>query len=43
MEQIREAEEADLDAIDTKEVRLEKADIRVDAFGILWVPITRRI
>ncbi len=43
VEQIREAEEADLDAIDTKEVRLEKADIRVDAFGILWVPITRRI
>ncbi|MCB9647625.1 MAG: DUF853 family protein [Deltaproteobacteria bacterium] len=32
-----------LDDIETKEVRLEKTDIRVEAFGVLWVPVTRRV
>lgn len=36
-EQVDEA----VDAIEDKEVGLEKNDIRIDRFGILWVPISR--
>ncbi len=37
-----EAMEA-LDAIEEREVRLEKNDIAVRDFGILWIPVSRRI
>ncbi len=30
-----------LDEIEEKPVRLERADIRLDEFGIVWVPVTR--
>ncbi len=36
-------EEALLGEIEEREVRLEKNDIRVERFGVLWVPVTRRI
>ena len=26
-----------------REVRLEKSDVRLEAFGLLWVPVSRRI
>ena len=29
-----------VEAIEEKEVRLEKSDFRVDRFGVLWVPVT---
>jgi hypothetical protein len=29
--------------IEDKEVRLEKSDIRVEHFGVLWIPVTRRV
>ena len=32
-----------LEEIVEKEVRLEKKDIRILSFGVLWVPVTRRI
>ena len=32
-----------LDAIEESEVRLEKTDIVVARFGILWIPVTRRL
>ena len=32
-----------LEDIVEKEVRLEKKDIRILSFGVLWVPVTRRI
>ena len=32
-----------LDAIEQRDVRLEKNDIHVRDFGILWIPVTRRI
>jgi len=41
--EVRVKEEALLAAITEKEVRLEKTDIRMLAFGVLWVPVTRRI
>jgi hypothetical protein len=34
---------AALDAIEEKEVRLERADVQLREFGLLWVPVTRRI
>ncbi len=40
---IREEHEEALDAIEQAEVRLERNDIHVEAFGVLWVPVTRRI
>ena len=40
---IREKYEDKLDATEEKEVRLEKSDIRVDRFGVLWVPVSRRV
>lgn len=43
IEAIRAEEEAHLDAIESKPVRLEKSDIQVLRFGILWIPTTRRI
>lgn len=41
--EIRDAEEKDLDETEEREVRMEKSDIRVNAFGVLWVPVSRRI
>lgn len=40
---IEDAERKHLDAIEEREVRLEKSDIRVRYFGVLWVPSNRRI
>lgn len=40
--EIREKQMEKLDDIEHKEVRLEKTDIRVEQFGILWIPVTRR-
>jgi len=41
--EVQRKEEALLTEIETKDVRLEKSDIRLAAFGVLWVPVTRRI
>lgn len=43
LEQIESDEREALEHTETREVRLEKADIRVEAFGVLWVPVSRRI
>ena len=40
---IREEEEKALGAIEERPVSLEKNDIDVREFGLLWVPVTRRI
>ena len=32
-----------LDEIEEQEVRLEKNDVRLERFGVLWVPVTRRL
>ena len=40
---LQDAGEAMLADIEEKEVRLEKTDIRLAAFGVLWVPVNRRI
>lgn len=42
-EQIEEKERAQLDQIEQRSIRLDKKDIRVVRFGILWVPISRRV
>ena len=41
--ELQDAGEAMMDDIEEKEVRLEKTDIRLAAFGMLWVPVNRRI
>ena len=43
LEKIRDKEEARLDAIEERAVRLEKNDISLVQFGVLWVPVTRRV
>ncbi len=40
---IEDGERKHMDAIEEREVRLEKADIQVRQFGVLWVPASRRI
>ena len=40
---IRAEEEAALAALEEREVRLEKSDIRLLTFGVLWIPVSRRI
>ena len=40
---IEDGERRHLDAIEEREVRLEKTDTQVRQFGILWVPASRRI
>lgn len=40
---IRDKHEAALDATEEYRVGLEKADIQVRAFGVLWIPVTRRL
>ncbi len=40
---IRRDEEDKLDETEERAVRLEKSDVRVTAFGIVWVPVSRRI
>ena len=42
-DEVEEQALARLDAIVEKEVRLEKGDIQLRDFGLLWVPVTRRI
>ena len=41
--ELRREEEALMAQIEEKEVRLEKNDVRLKSFGVLWVPVTRRI
>ena len=43
VEEIRDREEALLEQIENRVVRLEKNDIRLARFGILWVPVQRRL
>ncbi len=38
---IENEEFARLDDIETIEVKLERADIQLDQFGLLWIPVTR--
>lgn len=39
---IENKELALLDDIETMDVSLERADLRLDQFGIVWIPVTRR-
>jgi DNA repair exonuclease SbcCD ATPase subunit len=43
LQQLEDDAEARVGATEAREVRLEKNDIQVRAFGVLWVPVTRRI
>ncbi len=43
LEDLRADEEAKLDTIEQREVRLEKSDVRLEELALLWVPVTRRI
>lgn len=43
IEEIEAKQRALLDHTEEREVRLEKSDIRVQSFGVLWVPVSRRI
>lgn len=42
-DRLREQARDMVDGIEIREVRLEKSDIRLDRFGILWIPVTRRV
>ena len=42
-DEVEAGAEAALDQIVEKEVRLEKNDIDLRGFGLLWVPVTRRL
>lgn len=42
VEKIRSTEMAAMDRIEARAVRLERSDIRLQRFGILWIPVTRR-
>ena len=43
VQDIRRAELERLDALEEREVRLRKQDIQLRRFGLLWVPVTRRV
>jgi hypothetical protein len=43
IDRIRTEEERNLVGIEEIPVRMEKDDARVDAFGIVWVPVTREV
>lgn len=43
VETIRQQQAALLQQTEEREVRLEKADIRLDRLAVLWVPVTRRV
>jgi len=43
IEEIRQREQLALNKIEARPVRLERSDIRLTRFGILWIPISRRI
>ncbi|HMV69247.1 MAG TPA: PEGA domain-containing protein, partial [Myxococcota bacterium] len=43
MEAIRGKESKALHAIEERRIKLEKADVSVRFFGVLWVPVTRRV
>ena len=43
LEHVQDTEEALLDFTEERQVRLEKNDIQVVQFGVLWVPVTPRI
>jgi hypothetical protein len=43
VQELRDTEEALLDFTEERQVRLEKNDIQVVQFGVLWVPVTPRI
>ena len=40
---IRDKHEETLQAIDEREVRLERADIALRDLGVLWIPVSRRV
>ncbi|MBT9583770.1 DUF853 family protein [bacterium] len=42
VDQIKAAEGAALERIEARPVRLERSDIRVSRFGVLWIPVSRR-
>ena len=43
LEAIEERERAALEGIRELQVRLDKEDVRVERFGIVWVPVTRAV
>ena len=43
LDNIRAKQEQRLDETEEREVRLEKNDIKLADFGVLWVPVTRRL
>lgn len=43
VEQIRAAESQVLQRVEARELRLARSDIRVSRFGVLWIPVTRRV
>ena len=43
IEQIETEENGLLDQVQEREVRLEKNDIQVLRFGVLWIPVSRRV
>lgn len=43
LDKIRTEEERALDAIEERPVRLDKQDVSMASFALLWVPVTRRV
>lgn len=43
VERITSTEKAALDRVESRPVRLGRSDIRVSRFGVLWIPVTRRV
>ena len=43
VDKIEEAEKKLLDAIEEETIRLDKSDIRMARFEVLWIPVSRRI
>ncbi len=43
VEQIRAQERLALNKVEARSVRLERSDIRLNRFGVMWIPVTRRV
>lgn len=43
LQRLRDEQLALADQVDSVEVRLERTDLRVDDFSVLWVPVTRAV
>lgn len=43
VEKIRTAEARALEKIEARELRLDRGDVRVTRFGVLWIPVSRRL